>query len=138
MKTLIVLSALAAILFPSFAFCQNGLSVPDNAQEAKDLGNRALDAMKSKGISAINDAWKNEVLPLWQKIYEWVKINLWENALGRWLKNIWHSTLRILKLEVEERKPGIEERVQTETGALKDEAPKVGKTLWQKFQDIIR
>jgi hypothetical protein len=111
---------------------------PENLEEAKQLGEKAVEFTKKEGPGLMQKVWTDEALPIWKKMFEWVKTRFWDDWIGPWLKNIWAKSVSIFKGEVSERKPVVEEEFQKEKQELKKEAPEVGKTLWQKFQELIK
>ncbi|MFH1401883.1 MAG: hypothetical protein ABIG40_02885 [Parcubacteria group bacterium] len=114
------------------------LEQPKDFNEAEQIGQRALDVIQKDIPGLIGEVWRNEVLPVWQKMFDWVKVHIWENWLKSGLKNLWQKVVRIFREEVEQRKPIIEEEFEKEKQELKEEAPQVGKSLWEKFKELIR
>jgi len=114
------------------------LNQPKNFDEAKQIGEKALEAGQKEAPGVIEKIWQNEVLPVWQKMFNWVKTRFGENKLGFYLNNFWQKAKEILNSEVEQRKPVIEENFQKEKQQLKEEVPEVGKSLWEKFKELIK
>ncbi|MFH1509997.1 MAG: hypothetical protein ABID67_02570, partial [Candidatus Nealsonbacteria bacterium] len=74
--------------------------------------------------------WTNEMLPVWGKMYDWFKDHLW-SIFSDWFK-------KEVEPEIERIKPNIEEEFEKEKVEVKEELPKVGKSLWNKFKEIIK
>ena len=62
-----------------------------------------------------------------------------------WLKNTWQKISSFLKKinsflseEVEKRKPEIKEEFKKEKQEMKEDIPRVGKSIWQRFLELIR
>ncbi len=128
-----------ALVVPSLVFGQaTEFSPPENGQEAQHLGQNALNTAQKEGPGTIGRIWQNEVLPVWQKMLSWADNNIWEPRLKPWLQSVWTGTLRILRIEVKNRTPAAKEKFQEEKTQVQEEAPKVGKSFWDKFMDIIR
>jgi len=142
MRTIKIALALIMILnlfAPALCFSQMQLlEQPQNLDEAKQIGQKALEVGQKEIPGIIERTWQNEVLPVWQKMFDWVKTHLWGNWLKNWLQNIWNTALRILKIEVEQRTPAVKEDFQKEKQQIKEEAPQVGKSFWEKFKELIK
>ena len=139
MKSILIIIILFGLMAPFFGFAQSqAVSAPENPEEVKKMGESALEVVKNEGSGIIGGIWKNEVIPIWKKMLKWMCANLWDNWLYPWLKGLWKATLRILKVEIEDRKPGAQEEFQKEKEEIKEEAPQVGKSLWNKFLEIIK
>lgn len=124
---------------PALSFAQTQIfKQPQDMNEAVEVSEKVLETTQKEMPGLIGRIWQNEVLPVWQKMFNWAKLHIWQNWLSSGLKNIWSTTLRILKGEAEQRKPAIEEEFQKEKQELKEEAPQVGKSLWEKFKELIK
>ena len=111
---------------PSFAQLPELPDVqPKTMEEAKKLGGKVLEVGKKELPGIIERIWKQEVLPIWQKMYNW------------FLENIWVEVWPYAQKEIEKRKPLIEEEFEKEKQELKEEAPELGKSLWQRFKELI-
>ena len=128
MKKAIVILILFGFLLPSFSFiqAQSQIKSPESIEEVKELGEKALEIGEKELPGILEKIWNEEVMPLWQKMYDWFKINIWSK--------IWPKVAE----EIEKRKPLLEEEFEKEKEELKEEAPKVGKSLWEKFKDLIK
>ena len=67
----------------------------------------------------------------------WLK-DLWYKYILPWLQNIWQQICSFLEKEVEKRKPDVEEEFKKEIQEMKEEIPKVGKSLWQRLKELIQ
>jgi hypothetical protein len=138
-KIILALGIILNLAAPIFVFAQtNILNQPQNVNEALDVGKKGLETTQKEMPGLIGKTWQNEVLPVWQKMLDWVKNNLWENKLGSWLKNFWQKTKEIFNSEVSQRTPVVKENFQKEKQQLKEEAPQVGQSLWEKFKELIK
>jgi len=116
-------------------FAQNQpIQPPETLEEAKELGEKALEVSKKELPGVLEKIWKEEVLPIWQKMYDWFKINIWPK-IESWFKREIEPRA---KEEIEKRKPIIEEEFKKEKEELKEEVPKVTKSLWEKFKELIK
>lgn len=139
LKIIIFLFIIFNLIFPLSALGQlQVVNQPENLEEAEQMAGRAAEFTRKEGPGIIANIWKNEVIPIWKKMFYWVKESFWDNWLEIWFKNIWTTTVNIFRGEVAQRKPAIEEEFQKEKQELKGEAPVVGKTLWQKFLELIK
>jgi len=120
---------------PSFSFAQNQpISPPKTLEEAKEMGEKALETGQKELPGIIEKIWKEEVLPVWQKMYDWFKKNIWPK-IESWFKK---EVQPRAKEEIEKRKPLIEEEFKKEKEEMKEEVPKVTKSLWEKFKELIK
>jgi len=134
-KSLINFLVILSLILPSFSFAQKEvISPPKTLEEAKEIGEKALEVSKTKLPGIIEKIWKEEVLPVWQKMYEWFNINIWPK-IESWFKK--EVQLRA-KEEIEKRKPIIKEEFKKEKEEMKEEVPEVTKSLWERFKELIK
>lgn len=128
MKKIIVSLILVGILLPGFSLSQEPIKfqAPETMEEVKEIGGKALEVGEKELPGILERIWKEEVLPIWKKMYDWFKLHIWAK--------IWP----LAEKEIEKRKPLIKEEFQKEKEELKEEAPKVGKSLWEKFKELIK
>jgi hypothetical protein len=116
-----------SLILPQVTFGQTEpISPPETFEKAKEMGERALKTIPKELPGILKKIWKVEVLSVWQKMYHWFLSNIWSKI------KIW------FKKEIEKRKPVIKEEFQKEKEELKKEAPKMGKSLWEKFKELIK
>lgn len=130
MKKLIVISIFCGLLLPNFSFAQP-IQPPENLEEAKELGQKALETGQKELPSILEKIWQGEVLPFWQKMWDWFQKNIWQPYIEP-----------PLKTEIEKRKPVIEEEFQKEKEETKESAktevvPAL-KSLWERFKELIK
>lgn len=130
-KTIIILSIIG-LLLPSFSFAQ--VEQPETLEEAKEMGEKALEVSKKELPGILEKIWEEDVLPLWEKMYNWFMINIWPK-IERWFKK---EVEPRVKEEVEKRKPIIEEEFEKEKEEAKKELPKVTKSLWKRFKELLK
>ncbi|PIV44873.1 MAG: hypothetical protein COS25_02895 [Candidatus Nealsonbacteria bacterium CG02_land_8_20_14_3_00_37_10] len=113
-----------------FAQSENQINPPENIEEVKAVGEKALGVGEKELPGIIEKIWKEEVLPIWQKMWDWVKANIW-SRIESWIKP-----------EIEKRKQFFEEGFGREKEEMKEElkteVPKVSKSLWEKFRELIK
>jgi len=126
MRKTIAILIISGLFLPVFTFAQLSDVQPKTVEEAKELGKKALGIGEKELPGIIGKIWENEVLPIWQKMYNW------------FLENIWVKVWPYAEKEIEKRKPLIEEEFEKEKEELKEEAPELGKSLWQRFKDLIK
>jgi len=135
LKIILVISVIFGILLVSFSFAQTqSMSPPENLEEVKKMGERALETVPKELPGILESIWKEEVLPIWQKMYDWFKTNIW-TEIKSWFKK---EVEPRVKEEVEKRKPIIEEELKKEKKEIKEEVPEVTKSLWEKFKELIK
>lgn len=73
---------------------------------------------------------KEDILPIWQKMWEWFKNNIW-SKIESWIRP-----------EFEKRKEFLEEGFEREKEELKEElkteVPRVSKSLWEKLKEFLK
>lgn len=124
-KTLISIIIISIFLNISFVFAQG---VPDNLDQAKEAGEMVKKIAIEESPNILKQTW-NDISGLFKTI--------WNSYLFPWLKIIWNKIVSILGKEVEQRRPEIEEEFRKETQEMKEDIPKVTKSLWQRFKELI-
>ena len=126
---LIVILSISSLILPGFSFAAyegSGVSAPQNIEEAKNLGIEIL----SKLPEAVKNVWQKEALPFWQKMWQWF-LGFWNNVAWPIIDPWRQKLIDLLSKEVEKRRPAIEEEI-------KETAPVIGNSLWEKFKDLLR
>ncbi len=133
-KKAIVILILTGFILPNFSLAQsvNDLQ-PENMTQVKELGQKTLDTAKKDLPGLIKSIWKEQVLPTWQKMWNWFKVNVLEPYIKPFFQK-----------EIDKRKPGLNEEVQKETQVMaestKTEVPKAVKSIssfWEKLKDLF-
>ncbi len=134
-KKIISILIISGLLLPIFSFAQNQeFKQPETPEEVKALGEKALEVGKKELPGVLEGIWKEEILPIWQKMYDWFKTNIWP-TIESWFKKEIEPRV---KEETEKRKPIIEEEFKKEKEEAKEEVPEVTKSLWEKFKELIK
>jgi len=135
MKKAITILILFGLLLPSFYFVQGANQspqAPETLKEAEVVGGKFLRLLPE----ALKKVWQ-EALEIWQIMGKKVK-NFWNSYILPWFQNIWQKIQSSFGKEIEERKPAIEKEFKEEKEEMKTELPKVGKSLWERFKEIIK
>ena len=127
MKKTIASILVLAILAPSLSFAQQ---LPSNMEEGKEILEEGIEVSKSELPGKIKDMWNNEVWPVWVKMWDWFDGHIFY-MVRDWFK-------KDVEPEIEKRKPGIKDEFEKEKEEVKEELPQVGKSLWDKFKEIIK
>ncbi|GAH56878.1 unnamed protein product, partial [marine sediment metagenome] len=98
-KKIIAISIICGVLLPSFSFAQ--IEQPETLEEAKEMGEKALEVSKKELPGILEKLWKEDVLPLWEKMHSWFMTNIWPK-IESWFKK---EVEPRVKEEVEKRKP---------------------------------
>lgn len=125
MSKLITILLIISLILPGFSFAQK-IKAPETLEEVRGGLEKVWEIIKRDLPRILGKIWREEVLPVWQKIWEWFKVNVWLKIES------------LFKKEMEKRKPIIEEELKKEKEKLKEEAPKVTKSLWEKLKEIIK
>jgi len=136
---LVSISILFGLFLPCFSLAQ--IETPETVEDVQKLGEKALEVGQQELPGLIERIWQEEVLPIWQKMYEiWLK--WWRNTIEPWLDGLWQKVRGLLGQEIEKRKPLIEEEFEKEKKEMKEELKtegvKAGQSLWQKFKELIK
>ena len=133
---IIMVLAIVGLLAPNFSSVYGQdqlLTPPENMEEVKELGEKALETTQKEMPGLVEKIFKEEVLPIWQKMYDWVKANICPKIESFFQK--------FIKPEIEKRKPVVEEEFEKEKQEMKEEVkntlPQILQSLWEKFKDII-
>jgi len=135
MKKAITILILFGFLLPSFYFVQGvnqSPQPPETLKEAEIVGGKILRLFPE----VLKGVWQ-EALEIWHKMGRKVKSFL-DSYIWPWFQNIWQKILFSFGKEIKERKPVIEKEFEKEKGEMKTEIPKVGKSLWERFKEIIK
>jgi hypothetical protein len=79
-----------------------------------------------KILMEIKEKWKEEALPVFKKMWNWFK------------ENIWAKIQSLLKAEYEKRKPEVKEEFKRKTKEIKKEATQFLEKIWKKFSLLLR
>ncbi|UZE92949.1 MAG: hypothetical protein IB617_02210 [Candidatus Nealsonbacteria bacterium] len=130
-KILIILIIFAFAL-ANLSFAQQTIQVPENLEEAKEMGEKALETGKRNLPDILERIWKEDILPVWQKMYDWFEVNIWSK-----IKDFFQNeVIPRFKGEYEKRKPIIEQEFEKEKQEMKEELPEVTKSLWERLKDL--
>lgn len=130
----LIISFLLTLVAP-LSFAQQDQDVPkapETLEEAKTLGERILWGFPE----ALKKPWQ-EALAVWRKMLNWFK-GFWRSFIAPLFRNIWYKINFFLGREIEKRKPEIREELEKEKQEIKEEIPEAGKSLWQRFKELIK
>lgn len=106
-----------------------GIEQPQTLDEAKGLG---LDIL-TKIPGAALKVWHEEAFPFLMKLWGWFK-GIWDSSLGSWANGWWQKIINWSGKE----SPDLKEELQKEVVETQDDLPKVGNTLWERFQELFK
>lgn len=129
--------SIIGLILPSFSFAQGQtLSPPETTEEAKKIGERFIIESIENLPKMARESWRTDVLPVWQKMWDYFK-GFWNLYFAQRVESFWQNIKTNLKIEIEQRKPAIEQEFQKEKQEMKEELPKVSKSLWERFKELI-
>jgi hypothetical protein len=76
-------------------------------------------------------------LIIWNKIFRWFK-DIWNSYVAPWTQKAWNKIKGFLGMEIEKKKPEIKKEFQKEKQEMKEDIPRVGKSFWQRFKELIQ
>lgn len=134
------------LLLPNliFIFAQAPLEKLKTLEEVKEMSYQASDVAEKEMPGILEQIWREEVIPTWRGMWQWLK-NIWNIHIMPRVEALWQAIKELLGKEVEKRKTIIEEELQKEKELLgkeaeeiRREAPEVGRSLWERFRELIR
>jgi len=136
-KKTIVILIMFSLIGLNFSYAQETLHVPETLEEAGEMGKGTGRKIIELLPNILEDLWENRVLSVWRKMWDFAK-NIWENYIFAYLQRIWEKIAAFLKKEIKKRIPIIKEEFEKEKEELKEEAPELGKSLWERFRELIK
>jgi len=131
MRTILISFVIFNLALSGFCIAQdNGFEAPESFEEAQQMGEKVLDVGKKELPGIVKNIWNENVLPVWQKMYDWFYTNIWSK-----IKNLFGS--RIEK-EIETRKEIFEEEFEQEKKEVKKEAPGLFNYIRKFIRDIVK
>jgi hypothetical protein len=132
-KKIIILLVLIVFLFSNFSFVvkaeEGRAEVPATIEGAKNVLKDMIRAGREQLPQSIKAMWNEEALPVWGKMYDWYRENIWSRV----------------REKIENREPAVKEAFDQEKGEMatdiKKEAPKISeylKFLWQEFKNLFQ
>lgn len=112
-KIIIICLIATGILFPIFIFSKDSINLPETLGEIKTIGEKTVIILLKTLPENIKKIWQEEILPIWQKMYYWLKKTFWDPFLGPFFQK-----------EIEKRKPFVKEEFQKEKVEMKTEIKK--------------
>jgi len=144
-RSLIII--IAAVMFgmglPVLTFAQTEpISPPGTLEEAKEMVERGLERTVRELPGILRKMWEEEVLPVWQRMYDWFYSNIWLRIKGWFEEEVEPRVKEKIEEKIEERKEIIKEGLEKEKEELKEELrgfiPQTLRSLWERFQELIR
>ena len=130
-KTILISFVIFNLVSSGFCFAQdNGLEAPETFEEAQEMGEQALEIGKKQLPDIIRGIWYEDVLPVWQRMYDWTYTNIWLK-----LKNFFGSRVGG---EIEKRKEIVEQELEQEKEEVKEELPGILDKAWEFIKSVFR
>ena len=125
-KNIIATFLIISIFMPSLSLA---FELPKDAEESQELLEKGLEVGKEELPGLVENIWTNEVVPIWGRMYNWFKNHIWPIFFDWFEKDI--------EPELERIRTNLEEEFDKEKTEVREELPKVGRSLWDKFKEII-
>ena len=124
MKKIIFLGILIGLLFTQNVQVVNAKVITGNVEEILD---RVVDFILYTLPGMIKELFEEQVLPLWKRMYEWFKENIWEKIKPLTVE------------EIERRKQIAEEEAQKERDELMQEIGEISinNDFWEKIKEFL-
>jgi len=123
MNKIIFIGVLIGLLFTQSVQAATG-SIPVNIEETLD---RVMDFLLHDLPALIKGIFEENVLPIWNRMYEWFKENIWEKIKP------------LTTEEIERRKEIAEEEARKEREELLAEIGEISikNDIWEKVKDFL-
>jgi hypothetical protein len=127
----------------------SGLTQPKTIEESKNFFVKAAQVLIEKMPSSIKEIWRNQVLPTWQKMWNWFS-DFWKNYIGDKLNEFWYSFLKpkinlllnkfrvLLNQKIEKEKPIIEKELQGKKEIIDKNISTNTQSYIEKFKELIK
>jgi len=124
MKKIIFLGVLVGLLFTQNIQVVNAKVITGGAEEVL---NRVVDFILYELPGMIKEIFEEKVLPIWSRMYEWFKENIWEKIKP------------LTSEEIERRKQIAEDETQKEKDELLQEIGEISikNDLWEKIKGFL-
>jgi len=131
-KQFLTIFILFNLVLSGFCFAQDNIIIeaPETFEEAQQMGEQALEIGKKELPDVIKGLWYDNVLPMWQKMYDWFHAKIWLK-----IKQLFGSRV---EQEIEIRKEIVEQEFEQEKQEVKEELPGVLDRIWQFIRDIVQ
>ena len=139
-KYVLLILIMAGLFLPVSGFTEEQISGPPaTLEEAKELGEEALEVTKEKMPGILERIWKEEILPFWQRMWDGAK-NFWKDTFWPWIRGFWERRIKPpVEEEVEKRKEIVEESIEKEKEELQETfVPKGIKSLWDELKELVQ
>lgn len=126
---LIISISLVVFGFGTYSQAQEETSIPqapETLEEAKSMGEKILIGIPK----ALKGPWQGAV-QVWKKMWQGVK-NFWNSYIQPPISSFWQ------KIKYFFRKEKIKKEFEKEKQEMKEEIPKVSKSLWERFKELIK
>jgi len=117
-----------SLFLTSFCFASNGVQVPETFEEARDVGERALETTTEELPEILERIWEESVLPVWESMYDWFSENIWSKV-----KDFFGSRIED---EIEIRKEIVDQEFEMEKEEAKEELPGILDKIWKFIRDV--
>ena len=124
-KKYLIFIIITGILINGFVFAQE---VPTSPEQVEQAGETLKEIVKQESPGIFRQTW-NDFGNFFKTI--------WNSYLYPLFKFVGNKAVSILGKEVEQRRPEVEEEFKKETEEMKEDIPKVTKSLWQRLKDLI-
>ncbi len=128
MKKTIAILILISLISPFLSLAQT--NPPETMDEAKEIGEQVLEKAGNELPGIIKQIWQNEIFPIWLGMWNWIKTKTWPK-IESWLMPEYEKRKQYFEENFDQEKKEIGEEIKTEV-------PKVAKSLWEKFKELIK
>jgi len=125
MNKIIVLGVLIGVLFAQNI--QATTATESMTLNIEETLNRTIDFIVNDLFGLVKGLFEEKVIPLWEKMYEWIKENVWEKIKP------------LTEAEIERRKQIAEEEYQAEKEEILEEIEEISikNDIWEKIKTFL-
>ena len=131
MKKLIAILVLSSFIFPSLSLAQ--VEAPQTMEEAKEIGEQALDKAGDELPGMLKQVWQNNILPVWISMWNWFKANIW-SKISSWLTPEYEKRKEYFEENFDEEKEEMGEELKTEI----PKGVSLLRSWWEKLKELVK
>lgn len=125
------------------------INQPKTLEESKNFIAKAIDILVKEMPGKISEIWRNQVLPIWQKMWDWFS-NFWKKNLGDKIGSFWYDFIKpkinyfldkirtLLGQTIEKNQPIVEKELQKGEEGIKKNLPPNTRGYLDKFKDLFK
>jgi len=144
-----ILVLIVSLITPNFIIAKEPpLELPENLQQTKEMIIQAIRKFVQEMPSVIKNIFKKEVIPIWQKMWNWIK-DFWQNQIKPFFNNLWYFNLKpkirlviekirnLFNTTIRRKEKEIRKEFTKEKEEIKKEVSRIIESLWQRLKNLL-